>query len=81
MIYSTSFIHKACVLFLISSILLLCSTMAKAESILIRTKSGVEGQGWLFGAQTGEKCWIVVPVHVVASPESGKLEPFYFFDR
>ncbi|MDD4702403.1 MAG: hypothetical protein PHI96_09300 [Desulfovibrio sp.] len=46
----------------------------------IQSKSGVRGLGWLFGAHDKGKCWIVTPAHVIASPETGELEPFYFFD-
>lgn len=53
---------------------------ALAEHIFIQLKNGSEGHGWLFGAYEGEQCWIAVPAHVVASPETGKLEPFIFFD-
>lgn len=68
---------------LLCAVLLCCCvpTIAQAESVLIRTRAGGEGQGWLFGAHAGEKCWIAVPAHVVMSPETGALEPFYFFDN
>ncbi len=72
--------HCKLLLFTFLCLALCISVVAHAESILIRTKSGVEGQGWLFGAHAGEKCWIAVPAHVVTSPETGSLTPFYFFD-
>ena len=72
--------HKKSIVFIIAFLMLFMGDTAQAESVLIRTKSGAEGQGWLFGAQAGEKCWIAAPVHVVTSPETGALEPFYFFD-
>lgn len=51
-----------------------------AEPVLIRSRSGLEGQGWLFGDPQNGQSWIVTPAHVVASPETGELEPFYFID-
>lgn len=53
---------------------------ACAELVLIRSRSGAEGQGWLFGAPQNGQSWIVTPAHVVASRETGELEPFYFID-
>lgn len=56
-----------------------CHT-AFAEPVLIQSRSGQVGHGWLFGAPQDGQCWVAAPAHVVASPETGELLPFYFVD-
>lgn len=53
---------------------------AHAESVLVRSRSGDTGQGWLFGSPTNGQCWIAVPAHVIMSPETGRLESFHYTD-
>ncbi|MDY0259931.1 MAG: hypothetical protein RBR41_09740 [Desulfovibrio sp.] len=57
-----------------------CLPAAWAETVHIQARSGEVGHGWLFGSMIDGACWIVTPAHVVASPETGELEPFYFYD-
>jgi hypothetical protein len=66
--------------FVLFAAVLAAISPAMAEPVLIRSRSGMEGQGWLFGAPQDGKSWIVAPAHVIASPETGKLEPFFFVD-
>ncbi|UIK04106.1 hypothetical protein [Neorhizobium galegae] len=56
---------------------------ARAEPVSVRSRNGEIGQAWLFGSagiNPGE-CWLAVPAHVVASPETKELQPFFFTDR
>jgi hypothetical protein len=55
---------------------------ARSETVFVRSRGGEIGRGWLFGSagvNPGD-CWIVVPAHVVRSPETKALEPFFFSD-
>lgn len=68
---------------LICGILALSASTVSAEPVSVRSRGGEMGQAWLFGSigvNPGE-CWLAVPAHVVASPETQELQPFFFTDR
>lgn len=65
---------------LVAAVLFFGEPSAHAESVYIESKNGSVGCGWLFGSIKDGKCWIVTPAHVVASKETGELEPFKFYD-
>jgi len=70
-------------LLLLVAVLLAAGGRAGAESVRIQGPAGQDGQGWVFGSTGREAgaCWIVMPLHVVADPRSGRPGRFLFFDQ
>lgn len=50
--------------------LLLSGQPLSADPVLIQTRGGAQGQGWLFGAPVDGECWLALPEHVARGHEA-----------
>ena len=71
--------RSICAVAAVLAIVAACS-LALAEPVLITSKAGAKGQGWLFGSPRDASCWIAVPRHVVETHKGGPLADFQWRD-
>ncbi|KGJ03619.1 hypothetical protein SAMN04487972_11935 [Paracoccus halophilus] len=60
-------------------ILILLPGALLAEPVQIRAGFGERGQGWLFGSPRDGRCWLALPLHVIA-PDGAQEPAAFVFD-